>query len=173
MSRGLAGFVLLLVAASAVSALPQGLTQEVFEAAQLGIKRGEVDNYAKPPHQFTHRPVIGILTLPITVPSQRKLGASSFATSYQRWLEAGGARIVPIFFDSSKEELDFILTRVNGVFFTGGLVDFNPTVEDPLGSKYLATTQAIYEHVVKENKNGNYFPLWGTCLGFERMVQVS
>lgn len=25
---------------------------------------------------------------------------------------------------------------------------------------------------MRENRRGNYFPLWGTCLGFERMVQL-
>ena len=51
-------------------------------------------------------------------------------------------------------------------------MDFNPEVDDPQGSKYLKTTEYIYKHVVQENENGQYYPLWGTCLGFERMAQV-
>lgn len=154
-------------------ALVVALSLLVIASAEFSLsKRAEPDSYIRPPHRFTHRPVVGVLTLPITVGSQRKLGKSSFATSYQRWIEGGGARVVPIFYDSTPEELDFILSRINGVFWTGGLVDFNPTADDPEGAKYLATTARIYERVLRENDNGNYFPLWGTCLGFERMFQL-
>ncbi|CAI5528618.1 unnamed protein product [Closterium sp. Naga37s-1] len=164
--------VLLFVAIITVLAIPTLALDSSFSSETTLARRGQQDNYIRPPHQFTDRPVIGVLTLPITVPSQRKIGVSSFATSYQRWIEAGGARVVPIFYDSTKEELDFILNRINGVFWTGGLVDFNPTEEDPEGSKYLATTEYVWKHAVKENSNGNYYPLWGTCLGFERMFQL-
>eukprot|EP00271_Cylindrocystis_brebissonii_P009213 TRINITY_DN238_c0_g2_i1.p1 TRINITY_DN238_c0_g2~~TRINITY_DN238_c0_g2_i1.p1 ORF type:complete len:403 (-),score=68.64 TRINITY_DN238_c0_g2_i1:52-1260(-) len=128
--------------------------------------------YYRPPHKFTERPVIGILSLPVTVASQTKYGRSSFATSYVRWLEAGGARTVPILFDSTTEELDYLLPRLNGVFWTGGLVDFNPEVEDPIGSLYLETTHYIWRHIVAQNEAGVYYPFWGTCLGFERIIQL-
>jgi gamma-glutamyl hydrolase len=61
---------------------------------------------------------------------------------------------------------------VNGVVWTGGLVDFNPTADDPEGSKYLATTQAILEYVLARNEGGTYYPFWATCLGFERLTQL-
>lgn len=130
------------------------------------------DHYERPAEIFTERPVIGVLTLPVTVKRQLKFGNSSFATSYIRWVEAGGARTLPILYDSSKEELDYILNRINGVLWTGGLVDFNPEVTDPEGSKYLTTTQHIFRHVTDENDKGNYYPIWGTCLGFERLSQL-
>lgn len=71
----------------------------------------ELPPYFRPEEQQTDSPIIGILTLPVTVPSQLKYGTSSFATSYVRWIEAGGARTVPIFYNSSPEELDYVLTR--------------------------------------------------------------
>eukprot|EP00898_Chlorokybus_atmophyticus_P009193 jgi/Chlat1/9275/Chrsp99S08537 len=127
--------------------------------------------YYRPEEMKTQKPVIGVITLPVTVPSQLKYGTHSFAVSYVRWLEAGGARVVPIFYNSSPEQLDYLLARVNGVFFTGGLVEFNPSYEDPTGAHYLRTTSHILRHVVESSMNGDYFPLWGTCLGFERTVQ--
>ncbi len=33
------------------------------------------------------------------------------------------------------------------------------------------TTERILWHVQEENENGNYFPLWATCLGFERLLE--
>lgn len=83
----------------------------------------------------THRPVIGILTLP--EPGCLHYGDQVIATSNARWLQAGGARVVPIFYDSTPEQLDFVLNRVNGVFWTGGAVSFNPHTESHTGTTYL------------------------------------
>eukprot|EP00897_Mesotaenium_endlicherianum_P005297 jgi/Mesen1/4796/ME000243S03975 len=142
------------------------------ETEAVSERHVHVDAYFRPPQKFTERPTIGMLTLPVTEPKQRTYGPSSFATSYVRWIEAGGARVVPIFYDSSAEELDFILQRVNAIVWTGGLVDFNPTLSDPEGAKYLKTTSKILSYVIAENAKGKYYPLWGTCLGFERMTQL-
>lgn len=118
----------------------------------------------------THRPVIGILTLP--EPGCLHYGDQVIATSNARWLQAGGARVVPIFYDSTPEQLDFVLNRVNGVFWTGGAVSFNPHTESHTGTTYLRTTEYILRHVMRENGRGNFYPLWGTCLGFERLLQL-
>ena len=82
-----------------------------------------------------HHPVIGVLTLP--EPRCLQYGDQVIATSNARWLQAGGARVVPIFYDSTPEELDFVLNRVNGVFWTGGNVNFNPHTEAKTGTVYL------------------------------------
>lgn len=148
------------------------LSVAVVPKAILEDRHVEVEHYHRPSVQATDLPIIGILSLPVTVASQRKYGNSSFATSYTRWLEAGGARTVPILFDSSPEELDYLLARLNGVFWTGGLVDFNPEVDDPQGSLYLKTTAHIWRYVLKANEKGQYYPFWGTCLGFERIIQL-
>jgi gamma-glutamyl hydrolase len=34
------------------------------------------------------------------------------------------------------------------------------------------TTEYILRHVVRENGRGRFYPLWGTCLGFERLLQL-
>lgn len=118
----------------------------------------------------THHPVIGVLTLPEARCLQ--YGDQVVVTSNARWLQAGGARVVPIFYDSTPEELDFVLSRVNGVFWTGGNVDFNPHTEAKTGTQYLRATEYVLRYVMRENRRGNYYPLWGTCLGFERMLQL-
>jgi hypothetical protein len=61
---------------------------------------------------------------------------------------------------------------VNGVVWTGGFVHFDRTADDPEVSKYLAATQAILEYVLARNEGGTYYPLWATCLGFERLIQL-
>ncbi|CAM6109411.1 unnamed protein product [Calypogeia fissa] len=120
----------------------------------------------------TNRPVIGIVTLPVTLEEEMVFGAQSFATSYVRLLQAGGARVAPIFYDSTTEELEAILSKVNGVVWTGSLVEFNPSDDEPEGFKYRRTTEFILEYVIRENEKGNHYPLWGTCLGFERLMEL-
>uniref|UniRef100_A0A7I4BJF9 folate gamma-glutamyl hydrolase n=1 Tax=Physcomitrium patens TaxID=3218 RepID=A0A7I4BJF9_PHYPA len=124
--------------------------------------------YQRPKEVQTERPVIGIVTIPEA--GCLHFGDQVVVSSNARWLQAGGTRVVPIFYDSTPEELDYILNRVNGVFWSGGPVFFNPHTESHSGS--LRTTEYILKHVMRENRRGNYFPLWGTCLGFERMVQL-
>lgn len=34
------------------------------------------------------------------------------------------------------------------------------------------TTEYILKHVMRENHHGRFYPLWGTCLGFERLLQL-
>eukprot|EP00899_Mesostigma_viride_P026158 jgi/Mesvir1/6727/Mv12097-RA.2 len=120
-----------------------------------------------------NRPVIGILALPVAVPAQRIYGYCSIATSYVRWVEAGGARVVPIVHDVSSDELTYLLPRLNGVLWTGEQNDYNGTAkDDPEGAKYLATTASILEFALESNDQGDFFPLWATGLGFQRLVQL-
>jgi len=100
----------------------------------LQVQGGGAAVFQRPKNLHTHRPVIGVLTLP--EPGCLQYGDQVIATSNARWLQAGGARVVPIFYDSSPEELDFVLNRVNGVFWTGGAVSFNPHTSHT-GSTYL------------------------------------
>lgn len=100
-----------------------------------GLGAESAGGFQRPESVRTHRPVIGVLTLPEARCLQ--YGDQVIATSNARWLQAGGARVVPIFYDSSPEELEYVLNRVNGVFWTGGNVDFNPHTEAHTSSIYL------------------------------------
>lgn len=79
------------------------------------------------------------------------------ARSYVKYIEAAGARVVPIHYNSTQSQLAYLLSRLNGVLFTGGGTDLSP------GSKFYATGRQIYDTAASINANGDYFPLWGTC----------
>lgn len=49
-----------------------------------------------------------------------------------KWIEAAGARVVPIRFDANQSELDKMFDSVNGILFTGG-----DAVLDNLSSPYM------------------------------------
>jgi gamma-glutamyl hydrolase len=115
------------------------------------------------------KPIIGILTLGPTnsecVSYKGKQAASGeggcFSAFYVKWIEQGGGRVVPIRYTSRSEDLDNLLKSINGVLFTGGELTLTPN------STYYASANYIYNRVLEFNTQGDYFPLWGTCQGFQ------
>jgi len=104
------------------------------------------------------RPIIGILTNPSndTDPTN-----STIMGSYVQWLNQGGARVAVIPFDTPKENLLKLLNSVNGVHFQGGSLNLLTS------TKYYQTAKFIFDWAVASNQRGVYFPLWGTCQGFQ------
>jgi len=96
------------------------------------------------------------------------------AASYVKYLEAGGARSIPIPYDapvaidssndddanstSSRLLLDELFDRIDGLFLPGGGADLSPAVG------------YMIQKAIDSNARGEYFPVWGTCLGFEFLV---
>ncbi len=79
-------------------------------------------------------------------------------------MESAGARVVPLFFNASATETQSALSRLNGVLFTGGGSDLSP------GNPFFDTLRTVYSYAVAANAAGDYFPLWGTCMGFEAIA---
>jgi gamma-glutamyl hydrolase len=105
------------------------------------------------------RPIIGLFTQP-TSSKEGTCGGNCLyvAASYVKYLESAGARVVPINYYASNSQLDTLFNSVNGVFFPGGSASF------PKQAQY------IYDKVVAANDAGDYFPLWGTCMGFQWLM---
>jgi len=61
--------------------------------------------------------VVGILTFPV---DENKVTSSYVTQSYVRYLMNGGARVVPILYNSTEGEIEELFEKVNGVLFTGG-----------------------------------------------------
>ncbi|KAH9100138.1 hypothetical protein LEN26_016141 [Aphanomyces euteiches] len=74
-----------------------------------------------------------------------KYGDDFIVASYLKWVESAGGRGVRIPYNATKDELDVFLKSVNGVLFPGGN---------------------------RDQQERKHFPLWGTCLGFEWLVQL-
>jgi len=111
------------------------------------------------------RPIIGVLTHPPIAP----LIADGFiVASYVKWIEAGGARVTVIPVNASSTEIERLFNSVNGILFTGGATE--PIIDD---TEYYRTAKMIYQLTIDANNNGDYFPLWGTCLGLELLSILS
>lgn len=126
-------------------------------------------------------PVIGILTLPIdqcdsyisktptwfVVGKAGATAGSCFTWFYVKWLEMAGARVVPIPYDANATVITSLLSSVNGVLFTGGGLNLTPN------TTYYQTAQLIFNTTIAANAKGVYFPLWGTCQGFQLLCVLA
>ena len=81
-----------------------------------------------------------------------------------------GARVVPILFNWDKKKILNVLNQVNGVLFPGGNVDYSKK-NDYI--KYIKSFQLIFNYAKSKNNKKDYFPLWGTCLGFQFLITMN
>ncbi|CAL1542810.1 unnamed protein product [Lymnaea stagnalis] len=109
------------------------------------------------------RPIIGILT----VPSKTfEYGQEFIQTSYVSFLEMAGARVVPVRGKQPKQYYEQLFKNINGVLFPGGAADINT-------GPYYQSGRYLYDLAIQANDKGDYFPIWGTCLGFELMTKLT
>ena len=73
--------------------------------------------------------------------------------SYAGWVEAAGARVVPLIMGESKEVLRDKLGRLNGVLYPGG------------EGNYSAFGREIFDILMEINDQGTFMPMWATCAG--------
>jgi len=108
---------------------------------------------------LNNSPIIGIFSQPSTSNLGNCNGDCLYiAASYVKYLEASGARVVPIDFDATDAELDSLLGSLNGLLFPGG------------GAAFPKSAQYAFDKVRAMNDAGDPFPLWGTCMGFQWLL---
>ena len=125
--------------------------------------------------QLNDKPVIGILTMPLT----EMLGESSSKSksflpdAYVRWIENSGARVVPIQYNLTKPMMLGVLSQINGVIIFGeaGNENFIKTKnkKNPDIIRWMKAAFIIYEFAKYENHQDNYFPLLGIGMGYEEL----
>jgi len=111
------------------------------------------------------QPVIGIVTQPLSSSlmkdPQMADKTSYIMKAYVDWVESAGARVVPLIMTDDNAVTDEKLSKINGVLFPGG------------SGNYRDIGDYIYNKLVAENDSGNFYPLWGTCLGFENLARFA
>ncbi|XP_041474547.1 gamma-glutamyl hydrolase A-like [Lytechinus variegatus] len=136
----------------------------IFNVTFLIISVSIISTYALP-----LRPVVGVLAQGSSS-SIKKYGASYIAASYIKYLESAGARVVPVLVNQTDEYYNNIFKSLNGILFPGGGSD----IVDVSHIGYSGAAHILYHKALEANKQGDFFPLWGICLGFEElMVQTA
>ena len=119
---------------------------------------------------ITPRPLIGVLTHPYHHQESLQKNSSYIAASYVKYVENSGADVIPIFYDYPENKLQLIFEKINGLVLPGGSEELflkNPIVKK---TKLTKTTEYLTKLALEANFRGDFFPVWGTCLGFESLV---
>ena len=111
------------------------------------------------------QPVIGILsqTYDFDTSGDPRFDnhTSYIMASYVKFLEAAGARVVPILWNEPEESILKKVSKLDGIHFPGGNGD------------YMKTAQTVLDQIMKYNDAGQFYPAWSTCLGFETLAQFT
>ncbi|XP_036914515.1 gamma-glutamyl hydrolase [Sturnira hondurensis] len=112
------------------------------------------------------KPIIGVLMQGCLSKEMKKLGRYYIAASYIKYLESAGARVVPIRPDLTKAKYERLFRSINGILFPGGSADLRK-------SGYAQAAQIFYNLSIKSFDSGDYFPVWGTCLGLQELSYLT
>ena len=80
-------------------------------------------------------------------------------SSYVQFMESAGARVVPLIMGEDWSVTLDKITKLDGILLPGGSGD------------YKAFAKQIFDTVKSLNDQGTFYPLWGTCLGFQNLAR--
>lgn len=113
-----------------------------------------------------YKPIIAIISIP-----HKKRMPSVLSTDIVRFIEEGGARVLPIHYKTPWETVKNILSHVNGFVFQGGGPMYWPKKEVV---DHFNLQWKVYQWAMEENmKKEGFFPILGVCLGFQRLIELS
>ena len=116
-------------------------------------------------------PIIGIVAQDYWLDADKAF----IAASYVKWIESAGGRVVPILKSKSDSYYESLLNNLNGVLFPGIDPNYDQGRALRQSSKDLKGMapeySVIFKMAKKLNNRGDYFPVWGTCLGMEMMMR--
>eukprot|EP01023_Acetabularia_acetabulum_P046352 TRINITY_DN4776_c0_g1_i1.p1 TRINITY_DN4776_c0_g1~~TRINITY_DN4776_c0_g1_i1.p1 ORF type:complete len:338 (-),score=57.93 TRINITY_DN4776_c0_g1_i1:179-1192(-) len=132
----------------------------VFIIFVEGQNLGWKDDALLRPAVTNFYPVLGIMSQ--GDPSLQ--GETYIAASYVKWIESGGAQVVPIRCDTPESELEDLYKQLNGVVFPGGDSPMTP------GHCYYNAAKFFIQKVL--NNPQDYFVIHATCMGWEILANV-
>lgn len=112
--------------------------------------------------------IIGILSISIDNTKEKIDAGSYLAQSYVKWIESTGARVIPIQFDLPLPVIISLLNQINGLLLPGG----NIGGDDKKQLFYMSRVQFIVNFITRQNLIGNYFPIYGICLGYQLLIMA-
>uniref|UniRef100_A0A3Q3WXH8 folate gamma-glutamyl hydrolase n=1 Tax=Mola mola TaxID=94237 RepID=A0A3Q3WXH8_MOLML len=108
----------------------------------------------------------GILTQMVSDEAMKPYGSTYIPASYVKYVEAGGSRVVPIRLTLAAAEYEAIFRQINGLLLIGGAVDLET-------SAYARVAKIFYALALTANDAGDFFPIWGTCMGMQLLTVLA
>lgn len=111
--------------------------------------------------------IIGIITVPLSPGKKyfKVCGDSYISSAHINWLEDIGLNILPIPYTTKNHENYF--KKINGLYFPSGGA-FASTQNE-----YYQCCKKFFQLAINANNNGNYFPIWGGCMGMQQMMIIA
>lgn len=103
-----------------------------------------------------HTPVVVIMSHPTSGHKHQYMAAS-----YVKWIELAGGRVMPLSYYANDTEVDAVFSQANGAVFMGG------------GAELPKSARRLWSKAMEANQQGDAFPIWGSCLGFEWIMQLA
>ena len=144
-----------------------------FVASSGEVKTGSVEHLLKliddkvenlNKDELNLRPMIGIMTQDV---KNQAPYTTYIMAAYIKFVEAAGARAVPIRYNDTDEEILKTVSSLNGFLFPGGSMKL--IEKDNNLTEYTRKGKLIYDYAKQQNDEGKYFPIVGTCLGFQEL----
>ncbi|XP_051551324.1 zgc:171566 [Myxocyprinus asiaticus] len=142
------------------------MNRQVFVFAVFAAFLCKVPQPASCARHLNYRPIIGILAQENLEDDPHAQGTSYIAASYVKHLESAGARVVPIRISRTEEEYKNLFNSINGLLLPGGDVNIEK-------SQFTRAAKIFYELAIKANDASDYFPIWGTCQGFQQLTVLT
>ncbi|EDW95464.1 uncharacterized protein Dyak_GE19535, isoform B [Drosophila yakuba] len=138
--------------------------------------------HPNPPY-FNRVPTVGVMCIDMATRLQQNFcGAyhSYIAASYVKFLEASGAHVVPIWIGRERAYYEMMMSQLNGILLPGGAVfidEADRQANPDLTSDCVRSAELIFQLAMERNRRakklddpGGFFPVWGTCLGFQLLL---
>lgn len=103
---------------------------------------------------------VGIITMP-QKEKDKGLAKPFIINNNIAWFADRGIDIIPIPYNTKSPEK--FMKRIHGLYLQGGPV---------YNADYMKTATQLLELAVATNRGGEYFPVWGTCHGFQTLIMV-
>lgn len=107
--------------------------------------------------------IIGIITIPSDKKDKIKFkNTESYISSYyiDNLNKFADLQIIPY----NTDNCEYFFNKINGLYIPGGRRNNN--------NKFLDTCKKLFMLAMKENDKGNYFPIYGSCLGFQYLIKI-
>lgn len=108
--------------------------------------------------------VIGIIAVPLSPDKKyfKVCGDSYVASSHIDWLHSQGVEILTIPYDT--KNLEDYFKKCHGLYLPSGGAFAGTQMT------YYRCCKKLLKLAMNENDKGNFFPVWGCCMGFQQML---